>query len=351
MDLRPSLDEILRGYAAGREPGALRTTGGESAGLAVVIGDAIDPTAAWVPATARVESAYLAYSITKTVTAALILQLRDERRLALDDRLARWFPRIDRAAEISLRQLLNHTAGLPDYGALASYQAAVRTSPSTPWTFERFAAETFDRGLRFDPGTGWAYSNPGYMLLKRIVEDLADRSFADLVAERIAGPLGLARTFVPASVEDLRSLAPATSRALADDRALRDVREHYHPGWVSHGVVASTPSDIARFLHALFRGRIVSADSLREMTALVPVPMEPGARAPWAEPSYGLGIMADPRSRWGRVWGHNGGGPGYSTSAFHAPDLDGLSVCAMCTQEAEGAQLLVFAALDALASR
>jgi D-alanyl-D-alanine carboxypeptidase len=218
-----------------------------------------------------------------------------------------------------------------------------------PWTFERFAAETFDRGLRFDPGTGWAYSNPGYMLLKHIVEAVAGRLFADLVAERIAGPLGLARTFVPASVEDMRSLAPATSRALADDGAPRDVREHYHPGWVSHGVVASTPSDIARFLHALFRGRTVSADSLREMTTLVRVRTEPDDHASWTEPSYGLGIMADPASRWGRAWGHNGGGPGYNASAFHAPDLGGVSVCAICAEEGGSAERLVFAALDALA--
>ena len=124
-----------------------------------------------------------------------------------------------------------------------------------------------------------------------------------------------------------------------------------HPGWVSHGVVASTPSDVARFFHALFRGRLVSAESLREMITLVRVPTEPGDPAPWAEPSYGLGLMADPASRWGRVWGHNGGGPGYNTSAFHAPDLGGASVCAMCAREGSSAERLVLAALDALAGR
>jgi D-alanyl-D-alanine carboxypeptidase len=361
MDLRIRLDEILRGQAPGPEAGGAETPGDETAGaeigalatagLAVVTDEATGPAVAWIPATEREEPAYLAYSITKTITAALVLSLHDAGRVALDDRLARWFPRIDRAECISLRQLLAHTAGIPDYGGLAAYQAAVRASPSAPWTFERFAAETFDRGLRFDPGTGWAYANPGYMLLKRILEEVAGRPFADLVAERIAGPLGLARTFVPGSVADLRTLAPAPSRALAEDGQVRDVREHYHPGWVSHGVVASTPSDVARFLHALFRGQLVSAESLREMTTLVRVPTEAGDHAPWAEPSYGLGIMADPASRRGRVWGHNGGGPGYNTSAFHAPDLGGASVCAMCAREGGSAERLVLAVLAAMEVR
>jgi D-alanyl-D-alanine carboxypeptidase len=328
------------------------TDGRGAAGIAVVSGPGIAPEAIWIPASASEEPAYLAYSITKTVTAALVLQMRDERRLTLDDCLARWFPRIAGSDRISLRQILNHTAGIPDYGDLASYHEAVRTSPSSPWSFERFAAETFDKGLRFDPGSSWAYSNPGYMLLKRIAEDVAGSSFADTIGDRIVRPLGLARTFVAASRDDLARLAPATSRALAPDGAPRDVRDHYHPGWVAHGVVASTPSDIARFCDALFGGALLSPQSLRDMTTLVPVGDASAESAPrWRKPSYGLGIMGDPDSAFGRLWGHNGGGPGYTTSAFHAPDLGGMSVCAMCAVEGDAtAEQIVFTVLGALAS-
>jgi CubicO group peptidase (beta-lactamase class C family) len=234
----PALIEIIDRTIEGRA----------AAGIAVVSGAGARPEAVWVPASALDEPAYLAYSITKTFTAVLILQLRDEQRLTLDDRLARWFPRIDRSDRISLGQLLNHTAGIPDYGWLDSYHDAVRAAPSSPWSFERFAAETFEKGLLFDPGSSWAYSNPGYMLLKRVAEDIAERSYGAMIRERLARPLGLLRTFVPESVSDLSTLAPASSRALASDGATREVRDHYHPGWVSHGVVASTPSDIARFL-------------------------------------------------------------------------------------------------------
>src|SRR6266566_603831 len=299
--------------------------------------------------TADEEPAYLAYSITKTFIAALVLLLRDERRVSLDDRLARWFPALAGAERISLRQLLNHTAGVPDYGGVRAYHDDVRASPSTPWSFERFVAETLEKGLSFEPGGGWAYSNPGYMFLKRITEQVADSSFATLVLERIARPLGLGRTFVPESVGDLATLAPASSRSLADDAVPRDVRDSYHPGWVSHGVVASTPTEIACFFDALFRGRLISSVSLQELTTLVPVSAARVESAHWGRPGYGLGIMGDAVSRWGRLWGHNGGGPGYTTSAFHAPDLGGVSVCAMCAlEEKSTAEQLVFAVLDAL---
>jgi D-alanyl-D-alanine carboxypeptidase len=301
------------------DPGAILTGIVGRAGLAVVTDATAGPAVAWVPRSAHEEPAYLAYSITKTFTAVLMLQLRDERRLCLDDPLARWFPRVVGAERISLRRLLNHTAGIPDYGGSRAYHEAVRVSPSTPWSFERFAAETFEKGLRFEPGTGWEYSNPGYMLLKRVAEQVAGGGYATLIAERIARPLGLERTFVPESTEDLSPLAPASSTALAADGAARDVRHRYHPGWVSHGVVASTPSDVARFLDALFRGRVVSSRALDEMTTLVPVPSPTVAEPAWRRPGYGLGIMGDAESRWGRLWGHNGAGPGYATSAFHAP--------------------------------
>ena len=187
------------------------------------------------------------------------------------------------------------------------------------------------------------------MLLKRIAEEVAGTSYEAMIGERIAQPLGLLRTFVPESVRDLSALAPAASRALAGAGATLEVRDHYHPGWVSHGVVASTPSDIARFFAALFCGALLSAQSLHEMTTLVPIgPAAAASASRWRRPSYGLGIMGDPESLSGRLWGHNGGGPGYTTSAFYAPDL-GASVCSMCAIEGDAvAEQIVFTVLDML---
>jgi len=337
MSLAAALANILERHVGSRG----------AAGVAVAISDGTEPVTAWVSRSDAREPAYLAYSITKTFLAVLVLLLRDEGLLSLDDRLARWAPDLPQAERITLYQLLNHSAGVPDYGGLPAYHEDVRALPALPWSFERFVAETLAKGLSFEPGSGWAYSNPGYMLLKHVAERGGGRSFAALVAERIARPLSLARTFVPESVRDLAVLTPAPSRALAPDGAARDVRDVYHPGWVSHGVVASTPSEIARFFAALFGGHLVSAASLRELTTLVPVTNAP---AQWVRPGYGLGIMGDAQSRWGLLWGHSGEGPGYTASAFHAPRLGGASVCAMCALEGDArGEQIVFAALDALA--
>jgi D-alanyl-D-alanine carboxypeptidase len=273
------------------------------------------------------------------------LQLCERGALHLEDRLSRWFPDVDRSDRITLRQLLNHTAGIPDYGGSQVYHDAVRSSPSDPWSFARFAAETFDKGLAFEPGQGWEYSNPGYMLAKRIVELASGSSFATLVAERIADPLELRRTFVAESMDDLATLVPGMSRLVSQDGGEHDVRTRYHPGWVSHGVVASTSTDIAKFFDGLFSGRLVAAASLAEMLDAVVVPVtpeEPRVR----KPSYGLGLMIDPESPWGLIAGHNGGGPGYTGSAFHARDL-GISVCVLASiEQGFDAQTAVFDMLD-----
>ena len=160
MSLEAALADILERHVGSRGAG----------GVAVATSDTAQPVTVWLPRSAAREPAYLAYSITKTFVAVLVLLLRDEGRLSLDDRLARWAPDLPHSGRITLLQLLNHTAGVPDYGGLAAYHESVRTSPSQPWSFERFIAETLGKGLSFEPGSGWAYSNPGYMLVKRVAE-------------------------------------------------------------------------------------------------------------------------------------------------------------------------------------
>ena len=134
-ELRTKLRNLLLTAAQGRGV----------ASVSVIARPGAEPETVWVPEAAN-EPAFLAYSITKTFTASLVLVLCEEKRLHPDDSLARWFPRIAHADRITLRALLNHTAGIPDYGGMRSYHDDLRTSPETPWTFARFAAETFEKG-------------------------------------------------------------------------------------------------------------------------------------------------------------------------------------------------------------
>ncbi len=206
-------------------------------------------------------------------------------------------------------------------------------SPSQPWTFDEFAVHTYAKGFAFPPGEGWDYSNPGYMLLRRVVEVATGESLPRLLARRILAPFDLRHTFVAESISDIACLVPSQSRLVTTGDESVDVRAVYHPGWVSHGVLASTPGDIVTFYHRLFTGALLPADLFAAMTTLVPVPKQVPSR--WGRPGYGLGIMGDSASRHGVLWGHNGEGPGYAASAFHAPDLRGrrATVCIMWLQD------------------
>ena len=284
---------------------------------------------------------FLAYSITKTMIAALVLQLVDDGRLTLETALARFEPDVPNAAAITLRHLLRHTAGLRDYGVLPEYHAALRERWAEPWSFDEFAAVTLARGPLHPPGERFGYSNPGYALLRRIVERERGEPLAAAIAARVAGPLGLRDTRVAETLADLTGLVPAYSTFGLPGGPRLDVRERYHPGWVMHGVVTSTSEDLCAFYERLFAGALVVKESVAAMCELVPVP----GTGRDDEPGYGLGLMG---SRRDRRFGHNGGGPGYSASAFALPDAAAGAVvaAATCAFEDEGvAESLVGATL------
>jgi D-alanyl-D-alanine carboxypeptidase len=313
-----NLDRRLQGRAVG--------------GVGVVVGEAAQVSSAWLPPTLAKEPLFLTYSISKTFIATLALILQEEQRLSLDDAAGGWFAELAPWPGITVRRLLSHTAGIPDYGGLEAYQDAVRRSPREPWTFEDFATHTWRRGLRAEPGTTFSYSNPGYMLVRCILERVSGQSFRALVDSRICAPLALTRSYVPDTPAAMRLLAPASSTMLSPERDRRDVRDWYHPGWVAHGVVASTPSETALFLHSLFAGRLCGASSLAELTRRTPMSAGPPR---WEDPSYALGLMAALQTPVGPVFGHNGGGVGYNVSVFHAPRrvLGGATICVMSAFE------------------
>lgn len=272
------------------------------------------------------------YSIAKTVIAACLVQLADEGALGLDDPLSSWHPAVPGAERCSLRQVLGHRAGLRDYGGLPAYHEALAASPGQAWAREAYAHATWEQGLLFEPGTAFAYSNPGYRLLVEVLEEVTGRDLDEIARVRIADRLGL-ESFGPLSVAgDFAGLEQGLSVRLHPDGSVQDVRTTMDPGWVFHRSFAATAGDAAHFMHALAEGELVSEQGLRAMTALVPIGR---ANPPWHEPSYGLGVMGDPASASGLLLGHNGGGPGYTASAFHAPASAGsaVTVCVLAATE------------------
>jgi D-alanyl-D-alanine carboxypeptidase len=284
-------------------------------------------------------STFPVYSLTKTITAACVLRMVDVGLLELEAPLRQWMPESHFADRVTLHQLLAHTSGIRDYGTLAEYHEGVQTSPDAPWTYEEIVARTCERPLDFEPGEGWAYSNSGYTVVKRIVERTAKASFGDALQQHVLSPLELQQTFTLNNTSGMDRVAPGYSALFSPDESIKDVRSVYHPGWCGTGVVASTGSDLCRFFEALVGGRLLSQNSLDRMLTLQRVP---GVHPPAVSPSYGLGIMGDPDSPRGLCYGHGGGGPGWNLAASTIPDLRGhrVSIAVLCNHDEPDADVI-----------
>lgn len=279
---------------------------------------------------------YLLYSFTKTLMAAAALRLVDRGRLDLDHPLDEAAAPGPVGGRITLRQLLHHDAGLADYGGIPAYHAAVRAGQE-PWTDDEFWDRTGAGRLQFEPGRGWAYSNIGYMLVRRILCRETGAGFADTLADLVLDPLGVADAFVPVTRADLEMLESGPSRYLGNGGPPVPVAARYHPGWVSHGVVAATPDAAATLLHGIMTGALLPPSLLAQMTAARRV-ADPMPGRPWIEPGYGLGLMADMAPGGSGAAGHTGGGPGCSPAVFHfrGKKRQPLTICVVTNGEDVG---------------
>jgi D-alanyl-D-alanine carboxypeptidase len=244
-----------------------------------------------VEVTGDPDARYPIYSVAKTAVAAAVLLLVREGELDLD----------------SVRRLLDHTSGVRDYGSLPEYHEAVRTRPGSAWDDDEFLARTATGGPSFEPGRGWAYSNTGYLLLRRLLDE-----HGGLTA--FLPRVGLADAAVAEQVEDFGAAVPAPSALLLD--GVDDVRGVYDPRWVGHRTLVARAGDLVRFW------RDLPAEMLDPRTF---VPVEADAPG-FMRPSYGLGVMADPEHPLGTVVGHGGGGPGYAAGVFAVPKADAVAI-------------------------
>ena len=268
------------------------------------------------------------YSATKPLIATAVLHLVERGHVELDQPVSTCLPDLPGLLEderITVRRLLNHTAGLPDYGLLPEYGAEVRATPGQPWTHREFLDRTLARGLEYEPGNGWAYSNIGFMLLKLLVERVHDGNLNTVLRSEVFEPLGLHHPIVATSLADTIHLSPGFSAYLSSDGQMEDIRQTYHPGWVSHGVVIARAGDLARMIDEIVHvgGALLTERSREVLLAPVILPFKhPG----FVQPAYGLGVMIDAATPFGVVAGHGGGGPGYSTGAFHFSNVNGHAI-------------------------
>nr|WP_308434433.1 serine hydrolase domain-containing protein [Streptomyces anandii] len=262
-------------------------------------------THAKVPADGRVRIG----SNTKAFTAVVVLQLVGEGKVGLGATVDTYLPGLVRGdgidgRHITVRQLLQHTSGLPDYA----------DSLDIPGMRHRYVEprDLLDIALRgkahFPPGTRWEYSNTNYLLLGLIVQKVTGRPVGEQIDQRVIERIGLRDTYFPAP-GDMRVRGPHPHGYFKDPAtgALRDFTR-MDPSWAwAAGALISTNSDLDRFYSALLAGRLIPAAQLAQMQTTVPAPLlGRGVR-------YGLGLVSRPLSCGGVYWGHGGDIPGYRT--------------------------------------
>ncbi len=202
---------------------------------------------------ADTDTRYAVGSVSKEFTAAALLLMQERGKLSLDDKVSKYFPELTRADEVSIRQLLTHTAGYEDY-APQDYIIPAWTKPTTA----RAILDTWARKpLNFDPGTRWQYSNTNYVLAGEIFEKVSGVSLVTFLKQTFFDPLGMA------SASDCSAATPNDAQAytrygLGPPRVV--AREA--TGWYfAAGELCMTPSDLAKWDIALLDKRILSSAS------------------------------------------------------------------------------------------
>jgi D-alanyl-D-alanine carboxypeptidase len=281
-------------------------------------------------------TAFALASVSKTATAAVVLQLVEEGKLSLDQKVAPLLPAFDMNAKITVRQLLDHTSGLPDFFLNAKIDRQLKKDKNAAWTAERTWAYVPDK--RPKPGKYWIYSNSNYLLLGELVEAVTGRPLAVEVRERLLDPLGLEGAWFQAE-EDPRVKGTVAYRLVAAQggalRAVPVARKSDIMPFRSvvtaaggAGSLAATAVDAARWMRAFAGGDVLTPAMQREMLADVARTAALKSRIP-----YGLGIQSLPIA--GRyALGHSGRFLGFRNVVRYLP-AEGVTIAVLTNQGAK----------------
>jgi D-alanyl-D-alanine carboxypeptidase len=212
-------------------------------------------------------SAFRIGSLSKTFVAVLLLQLVDDGTIGLDDLVVDHAPELTIADGVTIRQLLAHRSGLPEYnnGELAP---AVLADPARTWTPADVLDLVAGQPRDFAPGTQFAYSNTNYILAGLLLESVTGMTLAENLQSRIVEPLGLSSTYF--APDDTRSPIGGFSNSLPGGDTNGDSYRALETTAGAAGSLVSTASDLAIFIRALAHGEILDELTYAEMTKGLP---------------------------------------------------------------------------------
>jgi D-alanyl-D-alanine carboxypeptidase len=301
-----AVERGLEGLVAARggPPGAIATLyrGGR---MSVLTAGRADVTRGKAP---RVTDHMRIASISKAFSGAVALHLVQEGRLGLSDTIGQWLPSFPAAwASVTVREMLNHTSGLPDYTRSDGFIEHARTNPRgyvAPSTIVDWVRAD---GLEFSPGSRYEYSNTDNIVIALIAEAVTGQPYGSLLSEIVFGPAKLRQTTFPTAI----ALPKPFIHGYVVDPGTKpqDVSTALSPSgaWAS-GAIVSTPADLGAFMRNDLGRRLFGAAQQREQLQFVAgasSPAGPGTNA------AGLGIFRY-RTRCGTVYGHTGSFPGYT---------------------------------------
>ncbi|GAA1717487.1 serine hydrolase domain-containing protein [Streptomyces yatensis] len=258
----------------------------------------------------RRDSRFRIGSMTKPFVATVVLQLVGERRVVLDAPVERYLPGVVRGhgndgRRITVRQLLQHSSGVPDYLAYLTPREILE-DPLAHHDIRDLVNIALAHPPTFEPGTGWHYSNTGYLLAGMLIEKVTGHTYGEEIHRRIIAPLGLRETYVPGDAPSIPGPHPRGYARPGEDAPLLDVTAMNPTVAGPSGSMISSGTDLNRFLAALVGGRLLRPAQLRQMMNTRPTG-NPDGRA------YGLGLESRPLPCGGLSWGHTGDALGYET--------------------------------------
>lgn len=205
------------------------------------------------------ETAFAIGSVTKQLTCASVLLLAEDGKLSIEDKVAKYYPDLTRASDISLNDLMSHLSGYPDYYPLDFVDERL-TKPTTP---ETVVHEYGAKPLDFEPRTRFSYSNTGFLIAGRIIERVSGQPFGDFLGQRIFKPLGMTRSSLVA--KDLAEVATGhTAFALGETEVAAPEAE----GWLqAAGGAYATAEDLTKWDVGLADRTILKQASYDVMTS------------------------------------------------------------------------------------
>ena len=257
-------------------------------------------------------------STSKAFSGAVALSLVSEGVLSLNDTIGERLPGLPKSwHKVTLRQLLNHTSGLPNFSEDPDYLAALEASPKNAPPPRKLLSYVEDEPLNFGPGTQYEYSNSDNVTVGLMVEAATGESYEQQLKERVFAPLGLEKTALP---HDANLKAPFIHGYDNDpsQRPPEDLSEVLASGWFwAAGGMVSTPLDFSDFVRGYVGGDLFDLKTRARQRNV----FEGGSSDPPGpgKNSAGLGIFRY-ETRCGTVWGHTGNYPGYTQFLAASPN-------------------------------